>query len=88
MRKNLDIRGSFLVRHRWLLPLLPAGRLALTFWRLRRCRLTDILAFMVLWPMVLCHLIWYTAGFTAGTFIQQGLTVQPDGTRSVKEVQA
>jgi glycosyltransferase involved in cell wall biosynthesis len=88
MRKNPRIRGSFLMRHRWLLPLLPAGRLALTFCRLLRCRLTDMLAFAVLWPVVLCHWVWYTAGVAAIAFGRQGPTVQTGGFSSLRKDKA
>ena len=61
------MRGSVLVRHRWLLPLLPAARLALTAWRMRRCDLASIASFALLWPLVLLNLVFYTAGFYRST---------------------
>jgi len=71
VRRHLAMPGLSFARHRWLLPLLPISRLGVTAWRVSRCGVRQMLAFAVLWPLVLCHLLWYTAGFAEGAFGQQ-----------------
>ncbi len=68
VQRRLARRGPSAARSRWLLPLLPAGKLARTARDVARCGIRHALAFAALWPVVLYHLLWYTAGFSAGVY--------------------
>jgi glycosyltransferase 2 family protein len=66
LRRTLALRGAFLARRRWLLPLVVPIRLALTLRRLRGCGWRAAADFARLSPLMTVLLVYYALGFRAG----------------------
>ncbi|HQG46520.1 MAG TPA: glycosyltransferase, partial [bacterium] len=64
-RKN-PLRGRIFIRYPLLLPLMPLVRTGLIGERLLRYSPLNFLKFLLLLPLVLLCLIWYTVGFWRG----------------------
>jgi glycosyltransferase involved in cell wall biosynthesis len=65
-RKRTAMRGSIFARHPWLIPALPAARLAVTGARSVAGGWRSALDFVRLMPIISLMMVWYAAGFAAG----------------------
>lgn len=65
-RKKYDIRGKIFTRHPWLIPLIPFVRLLAIGVRLLRNSPLNFFKFVLLSPLVLICLFYYTLGFYRG----------------------
>jgi hypothetical protein len=72
LRRCLPMRGALLARCPPLVVLLAPARLALTGWRAASCGARALADFLRLSPLILLHLICYSAGFARGAFGGRG----------------
>lgn len=66
VRRSCPVRGACFAHHPWSIPLLVPSRLCLTAVNSVRCGWPAMIAFLLLWPLVLLNLLWYAYGFAAG----------------------
>ncbi len=55
----------------WVAALASTGvafAVATTAWRMTKCGIRQVLVFALLWPLVLCYLLSFAAGYAAGGY--------------------
>lgn len=67
VRSRYPVSGAFLARHRWLIPFLPAARLAILLKRILAVNPRAAGSYIALFPLLCCMAGAYTLGFASGT---------------------